>query len=76
MKFRKKQFKLEITVKIAERSAYLDKIPDISFSVREHVPIGVHPVDYLRQRLTEEINRHSSQTAIQTKEPITTSGDI
>jgi hypothetical protein len=72
-----KHFKLEISVKILERGKWLHEDQEaIAFSVRELIPTGIHPVDYLRQRLREEINRHASQTTINTKAEIETSGDI
>jgi hypothetical protein len=72
-----KNFKFEIAVKIVEQGKWLsDDIAVIDFAVSEKVPTGIHPVDYLRQRLKEEINRHASQTTINAKAEIETSGDI
>ena len=76
MRLTKKLYKLEISVKIVERSSYSDKIPEIAFSVRENIPTGTHPVDYLRQRLSEEVRRHASQTTLETKTEIASSGEI
>ena len=76
MKLTKKLYKLEVSVKIVERSSYSDKIPDIAFSVRENIPASVHPVDYARQRLGEEIRRHASQTSLESKAEIASSGEI
>jgi hypothetical protein len=71
-----KKYQFEISVKIVERSRWSDKEPDIGFAITENIPSGVHPVDYLRQRLSEEIRRHASQTTIETKQPITTTSEI
>lgn len=77
MKLTKKRYRLEVSVKISEQSAYnFDKMPDIDFAVSENIPAGVHPIDYLRQRLSEEVRRHASQTTLDTKAEITSSGEI
>lgn len=61
MRLKRKTYALQISVKIVERSAYSDKVPDLYFSVRENIPTSVNPLTYLRQRLSEEIMRHGSQ---------------
>ncbi|QEH36547.1 hypothetical protein OJF2_51310 [Aquisphaera giovannonii] len=72
-----RQYKFEVSVKIVERSVLSnDKLPELQFAIAEKIPCGVHPVDYLRQRLSEEIRRHASQASLDTKAPITTSGEI
>ena len=76
MKTTPKRYKLEFTIKIEERSIWRDKEPEIEFTVSEHIPAGIHPVDYLRQRLSEEVRRHASQVTLETKQTITTSGEI
>lgn len=71
MKLTSKAFKIEVSVKIVERSTWRDKIPDMAFSFREHVPTTTHPVNYLRQRLSEEIQRHASQVDLKSRQPVT-----
>jgi hypothetical protein len=60
MRLKRKAYRIEISVKIVERSAYSDKIPDLYFSVRENSPEAVNPLTYVRQRLSEELMRHGS----------------
>lgn len=73
----KKNYKLEVSVKILERGKWThDDREAIAFSVHELIPAGIHPVDYARQRLREEVARHASQTTISTKEEITSSAEI
>lgn len=77
MRLTRKAYKLEFTVKIVERSALTyDKTPDMEFAVSEQIPSGIHPVDYLRQRLSEEVRRHASQFTLESRCPITSSGEI
>lgn len=71
-----KKYQFEIAVKVVERSRWSDKDPEISFAITESIPSGVHPIDYLRQRLSEEIRRHASQVSLETKAPITTSSEL
>ena len=73
----KKHHKLEVSVKILQRGKWThDDREVIAFSVNELIPAGVHPVDYARQRLREEVARHASQTTISTREEITSSVEI
>jgi hypothetical protein len=73
----KKHYKLEVSVKILERGKWThDDREVIAFGVQELIPTGIHPVDYLRQRLREEVARHASQTTIKTREEITSSVEI
>ncbi|OJW21200.1 MAG: hypothetical protein BGO49_24615 [Planctomycetales bacterium 71-10] len=73
----KKHYKLEVSVKILERGKWsFEDREAIAFTVNELIPAGVHPVDYARQRLREEVARHASQTTIKTKEEITSSVEI
>ena len=71
-----KKYQFEISVKIVEQAKWSDKDPEINFAITENIPSGVHPIDYLRQRLSEEIRRHGSQVSLETKAAIMTSSEI
>jgi len=61
MRLKRKAYRIEISVKIVERSAYSDKVPDLYFSIGENAPKSVNPLTYLQHRLSEEIMRHGYQ---------------
>jgi len=57
---KKHYMKFEITLGDAEARANYGYSPIVKFTVDENIPEGVEPIQYMRGRLREEINRHAA----------------
>lgn len=61
-----KKYQIEVSVKVKEQGKDSWNCNyDVQFAVTENVPPGTDPVAYLRQRLSEEVKRHSATAKLE-----------